>query len=230
MFVVLVKSGDLASLALHRHRDGWEIALHIDDTCFLKVPQNPQNDSILIHLPCLKRWVLDDHDRLIPLGKKLPEILLPTLAWLSLANLLPLTTTHVRENEPFFGHLGFTLVAATHHQAPTALRLPFQDFAKWAGTAPAPRLSKLKYALSNSDGALVIGSPLPPLPGPTFYQDQQLLIPSGFTLPDFILAENFTTNPNQLLLIDPDQTVHTINQELLLPATRSSIRTTAQTL
>lgn len=230
MFIVLLKKSDLGALASHRHRDGWEIALSSDDACFLKVQPGSRNEELLAHLPCLKRWTLDEKERLIPLGKSLPEIILPHLDWFPLATLLPLTSTKVRQNEPFFGHLGLALIPATQPQPPAALRLPFQKFAAWADTAPAPRLAPLTFALSDSGDALVIGQPLPPLPGQTFYRDGQILIPCGRALPDFILAKNLATQRSQLLLIELDNTVHHIESELCLPATRGTIRTTASSL
>lgn len=230
MFIALVKSNDLASLAPHRHRDGWKVAVHGDGTCFLKLPQSAENEEYFAHLPCLKRWTLDDRNRLTPPGKELPDALLPELAWLPLASLLPITSTEIRENEPFFGHLGFSLIESSKEMDPSALLLPFHSFSTWAENAPFPRLSKIKYALCNSGQALITGPPLPPLAGQTFYRNHKLLIPSGYALPSFIRAEDLTRGNDQILLIDPDNTVHTIGSELFLPATRSSIRTTSNSL
>lgn len=230
MNVVTLKSRDLAALAPHRHRDGWEIAMSENDTCFLKVPPTTQNENSLAILPCLNRWTLEKSDHLIPLGKQLPTATLPPLSWLPLASLLPITTTKIQENETFFGHLGFALIPSHKNHPATALRLPFQIFSTWADTAPTPRLAQLTFALSDTQETLVIGSPLPPLPGQTYYQIHQLLIPCGLALPDFILAQDLATSPDQLLLIDHENTIHTIPRELCLPATRSTIRTTARAL
>jgi hypothetical protein len=233
VLVVTLKSRDLAALAPHRHRDGWEIAMSENDTCFLKIPPTTQNENSLTLLPCLTRWTLDQKgqkNHLIPLGKQLPTAILPPLPWLPLASFLPLTTTKIQENETFFGHLGFALIPSHQNQPATALRLPFQTFSTWAETAPAPRLAQLTFALSDTQETLVIGSPLPPLPGQTYYQIHQLLIPCGLALPDFILAQDLATSPEQLHLIDRDSTVHSIPRELCLPATRSTIRTTAHAL
>jgi hypothetical protein len=229
VFVIHLKSSDLASLAPHRHRDGWEIAVADGETCFLKAPLNPQTEEQLAHLPSLMRWTLEHGNQLVPLDKQLPDSLIPDLPWLPLASLLPLTTTRLRENEAFFGHLGFALIQTSTNTAPSALFLDFNQLAAWAETAPEPRLTQLKFAVSDSGQALIIGTPLPPLPGKTFHQNQRLLIPSGLALPDFILAQDITRDAH-LTLIDQDGMIHHISQELLLPASRSTIRTTALAL
>ena len=229
MFIIQLKSSDLTSLAPYRHLENWEIGMASDETCYLRAPDDAETSEKLILIPALKRWTLAAGNKLIPLGKQLPDTLLPDLPWLPLANLLPLTSTRVLENEAFFGHLGFSLIKSSVIRAPSALLLPFKLFAHWAETAPAPRLDRLQFALSDSGQALIVGTPLPPLSGQTFYQDHNLLTPSGYTLPNYILPQDLT-HQSDLTLIDQDNIIFQISHELFIPASRSAIRATANAL
>ena len=230
MIVALFKAEDLPSLAAHRHRDDWEVGLSEDGTCFLRVPQSSSNQDHLGVLPCLKRWTVDESGNLIPFGKSLPEGQLPQLNWLPLSSLLPAIPATVSENEDFFGHLSFSLIPDSHSKEPQALRLSLSTLAQWAETAPAVRLDRLKFAVSENDDTLILGTPLPPLQGRTYYQDHQLLIPCGFALPSYLLAEDLNASRDQLLLIEDDHTVHTIGSELFVPASRAAIRLTSHSL
>ena len=230
MIIALFKTEDLPSLASHRHHDGWEVGLSEGDTCFLRVANTPFHEKVLSVLPCLKRWTLDEKGQLIPIGKSLPELELPPLNWLPLHTLLPAIPASVSENETFFGNLFFFLQADTQIREPTAIRLPFSTFAKWAETASSIRLARLTFAVSENHEVLVLGTPLPPLNGQSLYSDGQLLIPCGFALPPFFLADEIPVSRDQRLLVESDHSVHVIGSELFVQASRAAIRLTSHSI
>jgi len=230
MIVALFKTRDLPSLADYRHEDGLEVAFTEDETCFVRLPQTEKFEQTLRRLPCLKRWSLQENSQLIPAGKTLPERVLPSLSWLPLHTLLPAVPIPPKENESFFGHLSFSLRADTEIREPSGLILPFPDFASWVETAPSPRLDRLRFALSEQGRAIVLGQPLPPLAGISVYLKNQILIPSGFALPPYILSEDLTGSPNETLFIEGNGVFHRISNELFVDVSRAAVRLTTRSL
>lgn len=73
-------------------------------------------------------------------------------------------------------------VAPSGRERPAdVLRCPLDLFARWASDAPEPRLRPLAFAASAAE-AVVVGLPLPPLPGARFYRLGSIAVPCGFDL------------------------------------------------
>lgn len=230
MIILLFKTRDLSSLATYRHQDDWEVAFTEEDTCFVRLPISESVEQIIQSLPCLKSWSLQENSQLIPTGKTLPEEILPPLSWLPLHTLLPAVPVSPKENEPFFGHLSFSLLADTEIREPSGLILAFSHFKRWVETAPAVRLSPLRFALSEQGQVIILGQPLPPLNGLSLYLKDQILLPSGSTLPKYILPEDLANTPNEILYIENDGTFHRISNELFVDVSRAAVRLTSRSL
>lgn len=225
--LALLAAADLPAVGPHRHRDAWEVAQESDDNWLLKVPNTTENTAILGKLPCLQRWHLEVTNKLVPFGKSLPNKALPSLSWLPVSTILPVIPERSQTNEQFFGHVSFSLVPASQPREIDAIRLPFSDFASWAELAPAFRLHRLNFALSSEGLALVLGTPPPPLPAECYYLCGKLLIPSGYGLPNHLSPHFLEARSDHYLLVEKDSSVHSIGAELLVPATRSSVRLTS---
>ncbi len=232
--VALLRSGDLPLLAHHRHLEGWEVAPESVEYSLLRSSWTEGNFKHFSRLPFLKRWSMSPDGTLIPFGRTLPERVLPALPWQSLSSVLPVLPAAVRSTEYFFELLPFSLVASVEEVASVAMTLSLDHFAAWAETAGAPRLNILSFAISNGGESLVVGNPLPPLVGQSYYQQGRLLIPCGWALPPHIWHEHLSSvleaSQNHFVLIRPEGQVEIIAKELCLPASRAAIRLTHQSL
>ena len=217
--VARITAQDLSSLGPCRSL-AWEISTPVDGVHFLRMAEIDGNHERLLHLPCLERFTLSGQ-LLTPLGKSLPTRELPNLQWLPIASLLPIVPLPPQDDEPFFGHVDFQLIPHNSNHPASALLLSFAQLTAWTETAAAPRLKKLTYALSSNNQALVLGTPLPPLPGQSFYErDRNLFLPIGLGLPGHIRPGFLTQGTNTITLIDRESHAHVIAAEFLVPLTR----------
>jgi len=227
-----IQTSDLGSLAQHRHRKNWEAALESTEFCFLRAPFSKNNLELFGKLPCLKRWRLGDQGRLTLLGKTLPNKILHTLSWQDLSTLLPLVPAKGRNSEEFFGHIPLILTSSDSIRESTALLIESEQFLSWANDAAAPRLSRLKFALSSNKKVLINGTPLPSLAGQSFYPQGQLLLPSGFALPEHLFHEHISAalklRSDQFALIHTNE-IDILDTEQFIPATRAAVRLSINT-
>jgi hypothetical protein len=117
--------------------------------------------------------------------KKMP----PGLNWRPLSKGLPLGFPSFNHN--YFGigeRLAVRLVASTVEASAVAVLLPVETLRSYAIAASAVRLRHLRWIVLGRE-ALVIGTPMLPLPGRSFWQLGEHLLPAGYTFEFPILAE-----------------------------------------
>jgi hypothetical protein len=101
---------------------------------------------------------------------------------------------------------------------------------QYAATAPEVRLLGLRFAASANDQVLVLGTPLPPVPGKEYWSTHDLLLPAGFDfelpLAAGLLAAKLNPRNDAVLRFGPDGSWEKIPKEALVPASRSAARLT----
>jgi hypothetical protein len=111
--------------------------------------------------------------------------------------------------------------------APAAMVLPLAEFAGWAEDAPAHRLEALRFALAPDGGALVMGTPLPPVPGRRFWRHGALLLPCGWVLDPpcaaGATARVFALAADELAVVR-EGSWHRLPAAAVVPARRAAVR------
>jgi len=155
------------------------------------------------HLYFEKGQFVFHRDGLVPV-KKLPEL----LVWTPLEKGLPLDLPSFNHN--YFGiteKLTMRLVPSGKEEEPTALLTPIDTLKNYILRAPAVRLKPLSWVIPG-DQALILGRPLLPLPGESFWQKGDVLLPAGldWEWPVLEPALNRELNPDgdHTLLWDKD--------------------------
>jgi hypothetical protein len=101
---------------------------------------------------------------------------------------------------------------------------------QYAATAPEVRLLGLRFAASANDQVLVLGTPLPPVPGKEYWSTHDLLLPAGFDfelpLAAGLLAAKLNPCNDAVLRFGTDGSWEKIPKEALVPASRSAARLT----
>jgi len=101
---------------------------------------------------------------------------------------------------------------------------------QYAETAPQARLQAIRFAASVNNQALLIGLPLPSLPGKEYVLNHGILLPVGFEFdpPSLItiIAEQLNPLQDAFLLFDANGDWERIPLEHMVTATRSGIRAT----
>ena len=126
------------------------------------------------HLYFEKGQLLFHRGGLVPV-KKLPEL----LVWTPLEKGLPLDLPSFNHN--YFGiteKLTMRLVPSGKEEEPVALLTSIAILSDYILTAPAVRLKSLSWVILD-DQALILGRPLLPLPGDSFWQRGEVLLPAG---------------------------------------------------
>ncbi len=122
---------------------------------------------------------------------------------------------------------------------PDAILLGLDAWAHWAESAPAVRLRLLRFAAATAlalDGlgpaqVLVLGQPLPPLPGARLISKAGVLIPVGWqwqpAVDPAVVRQLFGLRTDELALWpDAHAPVSIIPAEAVVPASRSAARLT----
>ncbi len=112
----------------------------------------------------------------------------------------------------------------------------WDDLARWVDTAPQWRLARLVYSIAArpQEGppthpyALVLGTPVPPVPAQYLIARQRILLPAGMhwlpaLAPDFV-SRSFDLQAGQWLLWLTTDQWHIIDDSNLVPLTRASVR------
>jgi hypothetical protein len=183
-------------------------------------------------LPATAAYTLDGQGRLFPLGSRTPTAQLPALAWLPIQVFVPLelpTAALPAQGAPRYR---VRLVPSGRAEAGAALLTTLAFWREYAETAPAIRLEGLRFAVAADQRVLLLGTPLPPIPGQEHWLRESLLLPAGF---DFeapllapLLARQLNANVDALLLFAADGSWERILKVDLLPVTRSAVRLTAE--
>ncbi|HAA14341.1 MAG TPA: hypothetical protein DCE41_22710, partial [Cytophagales bacterium] len=124
----------------------------------------------------------EQEGRLIPWGKSLPTKRLPGLLWTPIARAIPVESPDYNHN--FFGVAEQITIGLVSHSSPqeaAALKTSFTALKAYVASAPAVRLQELRWVHSSEEQVLIMGHPLPALPGQTYWPLGEHWLPAGYT-------------------------------------------------
>lgn len=179
-------------------------------------------------IPAKKIWHQMDH-QLFPQGSRLPFRQAPVLLWTPIGRGLPLALPD--ENHNFFGIKEETIVRLVRteivHPA-VAILAPVEALRAFIENAAAVRLKHLQWVMIDETSAFILGAPLLPVPGNTFWQCGSFLMPAGY---DFewpvirdILHPLTDTMPGDVVVWDTAGSWFSIPHMALSPLTIGSFR------
>lgn len=196
------------------------------------IPDKGEFADRLRQLPALRRYTIDLAEQLFLHGDQVPSERLPQLAWLPIAQLLPVDIPTAALAGQVQGEVRIQLVPSSEETSPVALLCRLPDLQAWAASAAESRIGCLRMA-ANSDGqVLLLGNPLPPLPGTGYWACEGLLLPAGYVLEFPILAPMILArcNPGRdgFVWMQANGNWEHIPLQNFVTATRSGIRQTLQ--
>lgn len=182
-----------------------------------------------------KSVYFEKDNRLFFLNSFLPERSIPALLWTPIDRAFPLTLPPANHN--YFGvseQIIIRLVESELECEAMAMITPLDLLASYISTAPAIRLTNIRWTVLDSMKALLIGKPLLPIPGKTFWQRKDMLIPTGFDLELFLIADLIQKrlSPGRInwVCMDEDNTCIHVPKESLMPLSLSSFRLTVESI
>ncbi len=226
--IIVLAEQHINELGRVRTIAGWQAAPYQQEI-WLKGPTPIGESNMLIKsLPVLKSFTLDEQDRLFPTGKPTPTGKLPSLKWKPLASFVPITMPISAMPGTLNVQSSIQLTRSQHAKPAYALRITLHAWQLYVNTAPTIRLQQLKFAVSAADEVLVIGKPLPSIPGNNFWENGNLLLPAGYDFqPTFLgalLNQQFSDEKDAFILFESDGSRTVIPLTFFKPAVRSTVR------
>jgi hypothetical protein len=118
------------------------------------------------------------------------------------------------------------LAPADRPRAATVMHTPLAELGRWADTATTAQLAALRAARSG-DRVLLLGRPLPALPGGLRLWGERLLVPLGFrpepAFPESTLLEALGVGPENLVLLTAES-AEVVPRGAFEPLTRAAVR------
>ena len=162
----------------------WLRALQADESTSAK----------LAGLPARERYEWLPPNELRRAGQQIPTGRLPNLTWQSLSEWLKVESPIAAlpgQLSPRSANAGATLRLTRSHIEiePDLLLTSLEEFSKFAANAAQIRLEPLRFAANAEGEVLILGQPLPPLPGQRFVLHSGIAVPAGFTWQPAVSAD-----------------------------------------
>lgn len=228
--VIVLAQAQRAALGTVRDQPGLRVAADAGQLWLRGLPATGPLPLALRQLPALAAYSADAAGRLFPGGRPTPTGRLPLLAWQPVLDFLPLELpTAALPGQPPAPVL-VRLVPSAQPRPGAALLTTLAAWQTYTETAPAGRLAGLRFAVSSRGQALLLGAPLPPLPGQEYWLASGLLLPAGFEfelpIAEQLVADQLTSGGQNFVLYDAGGQYELIPTAHLYPATRAAARLT----
>lgn len=217
----------LASLRLMR---GLKVAEQ-DSTVWLRgIPFSEKLPNEIWELPAKHIYTLDKENNLFPIGTRVPVAKLSELVWIPIQQYVKVEAPVSAIRGEMKETVAVRLVPSSEMQAGQALLTEIAQWKAYADTAPLTRLKRLSFAASELNAVLLIGTPLPPLPGREYWMIEKMLLPCGYDfeigLMRSLLPRKLNPDGDGFILFDTDGSWQKINADNFVTATRSAVRMT----
>jgi len=231
-YILRMKQKDQDALGIIRCIRDIQAAID-GETVWIRIPFKIYLDEISIkQLPVENTFMADAEGRLFQLGGFTPVDLLKELAWqplISLINVeLPVSLLPGKVEQK----ISINIISSKNVQPGAALLTSLTVWKNYAETASSTRLNNLRFAVSEKNEVLVVGTPLPPLPGTEFWISNDILVPCGYDfeyrLESVLIKEQYNSGNDSLLLSNIEGEIQLISKTLFVPAKRSAIRLTKE--
>lgn len=133
----------------------------------------------ILKIPSVKRFYSKDV-HLIEYGKSLPFMIEPTFLWTPIQRGLKIQIP--KENFNYFGinsSFNIMIEPSSFPQKITASIVNMDRLEKYLNSSLNYRTKTITWTILNNNSALLLGTPLIPIPGKDFYQADPFLIPAG---------------------------------------------------
>ena len=232
MWAVRLPLEQTAALGRLRTRSGIDAAGD-DDAVWLRIAEaDEQLAAELSGSSLTSCFELDDEDRLVPLGGRVPVARLPQLAWRPLPEFvavsLPVAALAGRHPE----RAAIRLVRTDHVQQPNMLLTTIDAVVEYVAHAPEVRLQSGRFAVCADGRTVVQIDPLLPLQGERFVEQDGVALPAGWAVapavPAAIVATSIGLSAGDLAVLSSTGTVEVVAADQFVRLTRSAVRATRE--
>jgi hypothetical protein len=185
---------------------------------------------LLLSLPAERRYVWLADDSLRPHDSRLITGRLPSLAWESLRTWLKVTLPPAGAPASHVSKTALRLMATLQPADANGLMISALAWAHWINDAPLARINCLRFAADSAGRVLVLGTPLPSLPGRRMVARADVVVPLGHTwwpeVTPAVVREACGARAGAIVLWE-ETGIQVLGAELIVPASRAGARATA---
>jgi hypothetical protein len=232
VYYLSVNQENKADLARIRQWGNLKVGFE-ENTIWIKDLDYVQVNSTEVKSIPFKAVYYEKQGKLYPLNSLLPQCLVPSLLWTPVERALPVKLPSFNHN--YFGiheQIDIRLVPHDAEAEAVAMITDTGVLKQYIETAPSVRLEKIRWCLQEGNKVLLLGRPLLPLPGDTFWQRKDLLLPTGFDFELHLLTDIIQkrVNPGRdhWVCWNTDGTCWLVAKENMMPLSRSSFRLSYQ--
>jgi len=226
-----IEGSHIDSLAQIRHWEHLKVAFHQEEIWITNFKPDEIEHALILSLPN-KTIYYEEESLLFPLKSLLPEKELPKgLLWTPITRALPLEYPKLNHN--YFGvnqNISIKLIPAATEQETCALLTTYKEAKGFIETAPCHRLQHIKWVVINDDKIVLLGTPIIPVAGETYWFQQGFLLPNGYDFELPILARTLEQKINpfqsEIVIWFNDNTYITISKNSFQDLSISSFRLT----
>jgi hypothetical protein len=228
--ILVLSNKDLDSLGAVRNIPYLQAA-YVEDNIWVKGIREPnQYDTKLRKLPSIVTYTLDMDGNLFPLDKITPNGKIDNLNWIPISEFIkvdaPTSALPGKAQDTY----KIKLVKATEIKEGAALLTTLSLWKNFADNASEVRLNQLRFAVSKNKEVLIMGSPLPNIPGKEYWVRDHILLPSGydFEIPliSSLLLLKYNSKKDSVLFFDEKGEYQKIGYDCFMQSTRSAVRLT----
>ena len=203
-----------------------EILQSENDLWLRGAKQSEEIDAALRRLAPIEWFVVWQDGTLTRKGERIPSGRMPEGAW------SPISSFIILEPQPAalpakVQRVPLTLIRSDAQRLANVLVTAVGEWTAYAVNAPQIRLRGLRFA-ADENRALIHGSPLPPLPGDLFVEQDGVGIPCGWEISPAVASalvnELLKLAAGDMALMASNGSVEIIPASCFVPARRSAIR------
>lgn len=231
-FFVSIDQKHIDLLGNLRARPHLKLAME-GNLCWLAGLSEEEIDSKYIQGIPTKKIYAEKSGMLFLYKSSLPSMRIPDVLWTPIDRALRIEVPSYNEN--YFGlkdEIKIMLIPSDMCSLPSAMLVELDVLEKYLNQAPAVRLSRIKWVLVNGNKALLLGSPLLPIKGCTYWNRGRHFLPEGYDLELHSLQSDIDKKLNidttQLSFWNEEGTFQLINEDDFVPLSRSSFRLTLE--
>ena len=187
-------------------------------------------DKELLRLPATNTFIIDEENNLFLPGGLTPVAILQPMEWTSLTDFIVVEAPTAALPGKTNDRINIKIIPSAIERKGTALLTTLDVWKQYAETASETRLFATRFAVSEKNKVLIMGDPLPSLPGIEYWQTGDVLLPAGFDF-EVALMEEFVNkklneNKSAVILFDRNGSWEKIDKSFFVMSKRSAIRLT----
>ena len=221
-------------LARIRHWNNVKIG-HEENTTWAKELDYAQINSVEVRSLPSKTIYYEKESKLFLLQSLLPDRIVPSLLWTPIGRAIQVKLPSFNHN--YFGlneRIEVRMIRHDYEAKAVAMVTDLEILRSYIESAPSIRLEQMRWTILERSQAFLLGKPLLPLPGNTFWQRKDMLIPAGYDFELSILADVIqrcvSPGRDHYILWTNDATYCAVPKVDLQPLSRSSFRLSYQYL